>query len=222
MTAQILTDTQNETGLEQINYLEDRPKYYYPESKEEITTQAPIFTTSLKSIEIKEGQRAHFECRLIPVSDASMKVEWFHNNIPVKVGSRFVETNNFGFVSLDIMYAHPEDLGTYTCRAKNAIGEAMTSASAVIHPKKSIYGDSQRENILHRLQHLEDSSKYKRKQLQEETITQAPVFTMPIKDLKVAENQAAHFEARVIPVGDDKLKVEWLRNGVPIEACKYD
>lgn len=44
---------------------------------------------------------------------------------------------------------------------------------------------------------------------------------MPIKDLKVAENQAAHFEARVIPVGDSKLKVEWLRNGVPIAACKW-
>lgn len=43
---------------------------------------------------------------------------------------------------------------------------------------------------------------------------------MPIKDLRVAENQAAHFEARVIPVGDPRLKVEWLRNGVPISACK--
>lgn len=45
---------------------------------------------------------------------------------------------------------------------------------------------------------------------------------MPIKDLRVAENQAAHFEARVIPVGDPKLKVEWLRNGVPILACKFN
>lgn len=45
---------------------------------------------------------------------------------------------------------------------------------------------------------------------------------MPIKDLRVAENQAAHFEARVIPVGDPKLKVEWLRNGVPISACKFN
>ena len=67
---------------------------------------------------------------------------------------------------------------------------------------------------------MEDSSRYQRKAMQEETITQAPMFTMPIKDLRVAENQAAHFEARVIPVGDSKLKVEWLRNGVPIAACK--
>lgn len=134
-TAQVLTDTQNELGLEQIHYLEDRSKYQRREDIEETTTQAPIFTTSLNNVEIKEGQRAHFECRLIPVSDATMKVEWFHNNKPVKAGSRFVETNSFGFVALDIMYAYPEDSGTYTCRAKNIIGEAITSATAVVHCK---------------------------------------------------------------------------------------
>lgn len=80
--------------------------------------------------------------------------------------------------------------------------------------------ESQHEEALSRLQHLEDSSRYQRKSVQEETVSQAPVFTMPIKDLRVAENQAAHFEARVIPVGDPRLKVEWLRNGVPISACK--
>ncbi|XP_033210459.1 titin [Belonocnema kinseyi] len=217
-TAQILTNTQNEMGLEQISYLEDRSKYHRREDVEETTTQAPIFTTSLNNVEIKEGQRAHFECRLIPVSDASMKVEWFHNNTPVKAGSRFIETNSFGFVALDIMYAYPEDAGTYTCRAKNAIGEAMTSATADVHSKKSIYMETQNENALQRLRHLEDSSRYQRKAVQEESVSQAPVFTMPIKDLRVAENQAAHFEARVIPVGDAKLKVEWLRNGVPILA----
>lgn len=52
-------------------------------------------------------------------------------------------------------------------------------------------------------------------------ITQAPVFTMPVRDIRVAENQAVHFEARLIPVGDPKLKIEWLRNGVPLEACMY-
>ncbi|XP_018337981.1 PREDICTED: titin isoform X9 [Trachymyrmex septentrionalis] len=217
-SAQILTDTQNELGLEQIHYLEDKSKYQRQEVIEETTTQAPIFTTSLNNVEIKEGQRAHFECRLIPVSDATMKIEWFHNNKPVKAGSRFIETNNFGFVALDIMYAYPEDSGTYTCRAKNIIGEAITSATAIVHSKKSIYTETQSEETLQRLRSLEDTSRYQRKATTEEIITQAPVFTMPIKDLRVAENQAAHFEARVIPVGDPKLKVEWLRNGVPISA----
>ncbi|XP_023947919.2 titin [Bicyclus anynana] len=217
-TADIIRATQNEAGLEQIQVLEDRSKYYRSDALEELTTQAPIFTTSLKNVEIKEGQRAHFECRLIPVSDATMKVEWYHNNKPLKSGSRFTETNNFGFVALDIMACLPEDSGTYTCRAINALGEAVTSGTAVVHSKKSIYLESQHEGALSRLTQLEDSSRYQRHAVQDETVTQAPVFTNPMKDLRVAENQAAHFETRLIPVGDPKLKVEWLRNGVPIEA----
>lgn len=67
---------------------------------------------------------------------------------------------------------------------------------------------------------MEDTSRYQTRSVQDEVITQAPVFTMPVRDTRVAENQAVHFEARLIPVGDPKLKVEWLRNGVPLEACK--
>ncbi|GLH07319.1 LOW QUALITY PROTEIN: Titin [Gryllus bimaculatus] len=178
-TAQIVTGTHNEMGLEQIQHLEDRSKYHRAEFSEEITKQAPIFTTSLKHIEIKEGQRAHFECRLIPVSDPTMKVEWFHNNAPVKSGSRFTETNNFGFVALDITYCYPEDSA-----------------------KKSIYLESQHQEALVQLNYLEDSSRYQRQTAQEETVSQAPVFTQPMKDVKCAENQAAHFEARLIPVAN--------------------
>lgn len=217
---QILTATQNEAGLEQIHYLEDRSKYSRSEVIDEVTRQAPVFTTSLKNIEIKEGQRAHFECRLIPVSDPTMKVEWYHNNVELKSGSRFTETNNFGFVALDIMSCLPEDSGTYTCRAVNALGKAVTSAVAIVHSRKSIYLESQHESTLRRLHHLEDSTRYQRQSAQDDVVTQAPVFTLPVRDIRVAENQAVHFEARLIPVGDPKLKVEWLRNGVPLEACK--
>lgn len=87
--------------------------------------------------------------------------------------------------------------------------------------KKSIYLESQHESALNRINYLEDTSRYQRQSVQEEAITQAPVFTQPMRDIRVAENQAVHFEARLIPVGDPKLKVEWLRNGVPIQACEW-
>lgn len=220
-SGQIITSTQNEQSIQQIQHLEDRSRYQRSQQVEETTTQAPVFTTSLKNIDIKEGQRAHFECRLIPVSDPTMKVEWFHNGQPLKSGSRFTETNNFGFVALDILYTYPEDSGTYTCRATNAIGEAVTSSVCAVQSKKSIYLDSVHEGAMERITELEDTSRYQRHAVQEEIINQAPVFTLPIKDVRVAENQAAHFEARLIPVGDSRLKVEWFRNGVPIQACKY-
>ncbi len=44
-------------------------------------------------------------------------------------GSRFTETNAIGFVALDILQCLPEDAGVYTCRARNVLGEAVTSAT---------------------------------------------------------------------------------------------
>ena len=135
-SCRIITSTQNEEGLEQIHQLEDRSRYYKRrDDMDEITNQAPTFTTSPKNIEIKEGQRAHFECRLIPVSDSTMKIEWYFNNSRLKSGSRFNETHNFGFVALDILHCYPEDSGTYTCRAINIVGEAVTSAICIVHCK---------------------------------------------------------------------------------------
>ncbi|XP_050422457.1 titin isoform X5 [Adelges cooleyi] len=214
----IVTEPQNEMGLEQIQYLEERTRYHRKEEVEETTTQAPIFTTSLKNCDIKEGQRAHFECRLIPVSDSTMKVEWFHNNVPIKFGSRFTETNNFGFVAFDILQCLPEDSGTYTCRATNWLGQSITSGNLNVQSRKSIYLESQHQEALGRLSQLENANRYQRHSVIEDVVTQAPVFTQPMRDLKTVESQSAHFEARLIPVGDDKLKVEWLRNGIPIQA----
>lgn len=64
-----------------------------------------------------------------------MKVEWFHNNVPIRSGSRFTETNNFGFVALDVMQCLPEDSGVYTCRAVNALGQSVTSGNLLVHCK---------------------------------------------------------------------------------------
>lgn len=43
------------------------------------------------------------------------------------LGHRFKTTYDFGFVALDILYAYPEDSGTYMCKAKNLVGEAVTT-----------------------------------------------------------------------------------------------
>lgn len=49
--------------------------------------------------------------------------------------------------------------------------------------------------------------------------TSPPVFQSPIKDqLGVKEGGFAHFEARLEPVGDSTLRVEWLKDGRPVEA----
>lgn len=63
------------------------------QTEEETTAQAPVFTTSPKSSEVKEGQKAHFEARIIPVSDPTLKVEWFLNGQPIKQGKQILSKN---------------------------------------------------------------------------------------------------------------------------------
>ena len=42
---------------------------------------------------------------------------------------------DFDYVALDLLAVYPEDSGTYTCTARNALGEATTSATVKISGK---------------------------------------------------------------------------------------
>ena len=48
------------------------------------------------------------------------------------LGHRFKTTYDFGFVALDILYGYAEDSGTYMCKARNAVGEAVTTCSVKV------------------------------------------------------------------------------------------
>merc|ERR1711962_1160160 len=67
------------------------------------------------------------------------------------------------------------------------------------------------------LKHVERQAQQQRK---EESVTQysAPQFLTPLKDVSVMEGQRSHFEAKVGPVGDPSLSVEWFCNGNIITA----
>lgn len=59
------------------------PKYEI----EEISKSKPIFTQPLSDLPpLPEGKNVHLECRLEPMGDPTMRVEWFHNGKPVTVG----------------------------------------------------------------------------------------------------------------------------------------
>ncbi|GIY10884.1 titin [Caerostris extrusa] len=160
----ILSETQHPEGLQKIQMLEDYSRYTRDVYQEELT-----------------------------IGDPKLKVEWFHNGRPVKQGTRFVQTFNFGFVALDIMYAYPEDSGTYTCKAVNTLGEAVTS-TLKCYSKSSLILESQQPESLEKIQQLEDMSRHQRATYIEETTTQAPVFTQAMRNLQLMENQSAHFE----------------------------
>lgn len=47
--------------------------------------------------------------------------------------------HDFGYVALNMKYVNPEDSGTYTCRATNELGEAVTSATLFVQCKYKKY-----------------------------------------------------------------------------------
>jgi len=91
-----------------------------------------ILFRPLHNLETIEGTNIHLECRLQPVGDPSMRVEWFVNGKPVKTGHRFRPAYDFDYVALDLLSVYPEDSGVYTCQARNQLGEAVTSCSVKI------------------------------------------------------------------------------------------
>lgn len=66
---------------------------------------------------------------MTPANDPHLTIQWYFNNQPLASGHRFKVTYDFGYVALDILFAHPEDSGIYTCKAANEKGEAVTQCS---------------------------------------------------------------------------------------------
>ncbi len=95
------------------------------------------------------------ECRLEPVNDPNLRVEWFVNGMAIKSGHRFRATHDFGYVALDVLYTYPEDTGTYMCKATNALGEAVNTCTIAVAGRKSIYLDSQHPEGWEKIRALE-------------------------------------------------------------------
>ena len=43
-----------------------------------------------------------------------------------------------------------------------------------------------------------------------------------MRDSQVTEGSAAHFEAKLVPVGDPRLRVEWLKDGKILETGRTE
>lgn len=69
--------------------LEDASRYQRQQVEDTTILQAPQFTRPLHNLETVENTNVHLECRLKPVGDSSMKVDWFVNGRPVPTGECF-------------------------------------------------------------------------------------------------------------------------------------
>lgn len=75
--------------MKKIKQLEDKGPAPRPEIPDK-QFDKPVFTQMLTGpSELWEGQHAHFECRVVPVGDPTLRFEWFVNGVELKMGKSF-------------------------------------------------------------------------------------------------------------------------------------
>ena len=165
---------------------------------------------------LAEGQQAHFEGQIEPINDANLRVEFLHNGKQLQQASRIHTVCDFGYVALDIGSLVSSDAGEYVCIIKNALGETRASVNLNVAAKGTLDISSQRPEGLEKIKELE--SRGQRSRADEVQTFQKPVFTTALQNVAKGENQAAHLAARLIPVGDPSLQVEWMKDGKILET----
>lgn len=105
-----------EGTIDKIAELEGLGQLRPPVLPEDDLGKPPEFITQPSDLTLVEYSLAHFECRLTPINDPSLRVEWYHNGKPLTAGSRFKTINDFGFVILEISGVDTRDAGLYTCK----------------------------------------------------------------------------------------------------------
>ena len=211
-------DTLDEQRLKKIRDLE---AYERPQKEEaEPQMQKPVFLTPLVSLEnLKEGEHAHLECRVEPINDANLKIDWYVNGMKLKTGHRFRTTHDFGYVALDILYAYAEDSGTYMCKATNLAGEAVNTCTIKVGSHRSIILDTQHPEGLEKIRELEAQGRPTRLEVEEPAPFPPRFVTELRKSTELYEGQTAHFEAQIEPIHDPNLRVEFYHNGKPLQSA---
>ena len=102
------------------------------------------------------------------------------------------------------MHVYPEDAGTYTLKATNVLGQAVNSADLNVRSKETIVKETMHAAAVQQIAHLEQSSQMSQVSHEEGFTTQAPVFTSSMRDVQLIEGTPAHFEAKLVPIGNVK------------------
>uniref|UniRef100_A0A914PTN8 Ig-like domain-containing protein n=1 Tax=Panagrolaimus davidi TaxID=227884 RepID=A0A914PTN8_9BILA len=210
----LLLDTQHEESWKKIQTME-APKPKMEEAEAE-PKPAPRFTAGITSPgELQEGQPCHFECQVEPVDDPNLKIQWSLNGARVSASNRAKVVNDFGWIILNLSSVTERDSGTWECVATNAAGEARVSTELTVQGKDVIIADVQHEESWRRIQEIEAPKE--RPEAPDAPAFDAPQITVQLSSPENAEEgDSAHLEAQFTPVGDSKLRVEWLKDGQPI------
>ncbi|KAJ4923666.1 hypothetical protein JOQ06_014150 [Pogonophryne albipinna] len=186
--------------------------------------QKPQFKKKLTSIRMKRFGPAHFECRLTPIGDPTMVVEWLHDGKPLEAANRLRMVNEFGYCSLDYEAAYARDSGVVTCRATNKYGADQTSATLVVKDEKGLVEETQlpegrkgahRMDEMERMAHEGGPTGVT---TDDEFEKIKPEIVLLPEPASLKEGDTARFRCRV--TGYPTPKVNWYLNGQLIRKSK--
>ncbi|XP_057620102.1 myosin light chain kinase, smooth muscle isoform X2 [Chionomys nivalis] len=162
--------------------------------RSDLAQMAPSFSSVLKDSVVVEGQDFVLRCsvRGTPVP----RITWLLNGQPIKFAHSVCEA---GMAELHIQDALPEDRGTYTCLAENALGQVSCSARVTVQEKKS---EGEREHLLP----LAPSKPV------------APIFLQGLSDLKVMDGSPVTMTVEVS--GNPPPEVIWFHNENEIQESE--
>uniref|UniRef100_A0A8R1DN92 Ig-like domain-containing protein n=1 Tax=Caenorhabditis japonica TaxID=281687 RepID=A0A8R1DN92_CAEJA len=89
----------------------------------------PEFVEKLSPVEVKEKESINLSVTVVGKPEPS--VEWFKDDTPINIDNVHVvqKQTAVGSFTLTINDARQEDVGIYSCRARNEAGEALTTAN---------------------------------------------------------------------------------------------
>ncbi|XP_077464566.1 myosin binding protein Ha [Stigmatopora argus] len=115
--------------------------YKPPEYQEHDFSEAPKFTTPLSNRAATVGYTTKLLCSVR--GSPKPKIEWLKNQMVIGDDPKFRQLSNQGICSLEIRKPCCFDGGVYTCRAKNAQGEATVSCKLEV--KQVILSEAEKE-----------------------------------------------------------------------------
>nr|XP_023685183.1 titin-like isoform X1 [Paramormyrops kingsleyae]XP_023685184.1 titin-like isoform X1 [Paramormyrops kingsleyae] len=185
--------------------------------------QKPHFKKKLSSVRLKHFGPVHFDCRLIPIGDPNMTVEWLHDGQPLAAANRLRMTNEFGYCSLDYEVAYSRDSGIITCKASNNYGADHTSATLIVKDEKGLVEETQfPEGIKgkHRIEEIERVSHEGPSGVTDDEVSEKakPEIVLLPEPAVVLEGDTARFRCRV--TGYPVPKVNWYLNKQLIRKSK--
>ncbi|XP_053386642.1 muscle M-line assembly protein unc-89-like [Mercenaria mercenaria] len=127
--------------VRESKYMRDMPEQTGVKGQDETDSKfgyIPTFTKRLQDLEVKEGAKATFECKVMGIPDP--EISWMKDGRVISPSGRYHMTLQGGTGQLVIDNVTAADTGVYTCIVSNSQGKSSSTAALKLEePKKERY-----------------------------------------------------------------------------------